>query len=103
MLALLDNAVKFNREGGRIVVRAIEQDEKAILEVSDTGIGIPAEYLPHMGERFFRVDRARSREAGGTGLGLSIARSIAALHDGELTIDSVSEQGTTVRMVLPLA
>jgi signal transduction histidine kinase len=103
MLVLLDNAVKYNREGGHILVRAFEQDEHAILAVSDTGIGIPAEHLPHLGERFYRVDKARSREAGGTGLGLSIARSIAAAHDGQLTIDSVAGQGTTATLTLPLA
>lgn len=103
MIVLLDNAVKYNREGGRIIVRAFEQDDRAVLEVSDTGIGISAEHLPHLGERFYRVDKARTREAGGTGLGLSIARSIAAAHDGELMLTSVAGQGTTVTVKLPLA
>jgi signal transduction histidine kinase len=101
MLALLDNAIKYNQQGGRVVLRTGEQDGKALLEVRDTGIGIHAEHLPHLGERFYRVDKARSREAGGTGLGLSIAQRIARVHDGQLTLSSVPEQGTTVTITLP--
>jgi signal transduction histidine kinase len=71
--------------------------------VSDTGIGIAAEHIPHLGERFYRVDKSRSREAGGTGLGLSIARSIVVAHGGALTLTSISEQGTTVTLKFPLA
>ncbi|HVB20544.1 MAG TPA: ATP-binding protein [Ktedonobacteraceae bacterium] len=103
VLCLLDNAIKYNREGGRISVRTIAQDEKVLLEVRDTGIGIADEHLPHMGERFYRVDKARSREAGGTGLGLSIARSIAVAHHGTLRLSSIPEQETTVTLALPLA
>ena len=103
MLALLDNAIKYNRQGGRVIVRTGERDGKAFLEVRDTGIGIPAEHLPHLGERFYRVDKARSREAGGTGLGLSIAQRIARTHNGQLTLSSVPEQGTTVTITLPTA
>src|SRR5207245_4755848 len=77
ILALLDNAIKYNRHGGHVMVRTTAKQGQAFLEVSDTGIGIAAEDLPHLGERFYRVDKARSREAGGTGLGLSIVRSIA--------------------------
>jgi len=84
-------------------VRTAVKDEQALLEVCDTGIGIAAEHLPHLGERFYRVDKARSRQAGGAGLGLSIARSIAALHGGTLTMASMPEQGTTVTLTLPLA
>lgn len=102
MLALLDNAIKYNRPGGRVIARTGERDGKAYLEVSDTGIGIPPEHLPHLGERFYRVDKARSREAGGTGLGLSIAQRIARTHDGQLTLSSVPEQGTTVTIMLPV-
>ena len=101
MLALLDNAIKYNRQGGRVIARTGEQDGKALLEVRDTGIGIPAEHLPHLGERFYRVDKARSREAGGTGLGLSIAQRIARTHGGQLTLSSVPEQGTTVTITMP--
>ena len=103
MLVLLDNAIKYNRQSGRVIVRTAEQDGQAILEVRDTGIGIAAEHLPHLGERFYRVDKARSREAGGTGLGLSIAQRIALAHGGHLSLSSVLEQGTTVTIVLPLA
>jgi signal transduction histidine kinase len=103
LLILLDNALKYNRQGGSVHVRTLAQERQAILEVRDTGIGIPAEHLPHLGERFYRVDKARSREAGGTGLGLSIARSIAQLHCGQLSLSSIPGNGTTARLVLPLA
>lgn len=103
VLALLDNAIKYNRPGGQITVRTTIKQEQALLEVRDTGIGIAAEHLPHLGERFYRVDKARSRQAGGTGLGLSIARSIANVHGGTLTLTSIPEQGTTVILLLPLA
>ena len=103
VLVLLDNAIKYNRRGGRVTVHTAVHDERALLEVSDTGVGIAAEHLPHLGERFYRVDKARSREAGGTGLGLSIARSIALVHGGQLSLASVPGQGTTVTLALPLA
>ncbi len=103
LLVLLDNAIKYNRPGGQVTVRTSVYEGKARLEVCDTGIGIPAEHLPHLGERFYRVDKARSREAGGTGLGLSIAQHIAAIHDGTLTLSSVPNEGTTVTLLFPLA
>ncbi len=103
LLVLLDNAIKYNRPGGQVTVRTSIYEGKARLEVCDTGIGIPAEHLPHLGERFYRVDKARSREAGGTGLGLSIAQHIAAIHDGTLTLSSVPNEGTTVTLLFPLA
>jgi signal transduction histidine kinase len=103
MLVLLDNAIKYNRQGGRVIARTGEQDGHMFLEVRDTGIGIAAEHLPHLGERFYRVDKARSREAGGTGLGISIAQRIALTHEGQLTLSSVPEQGTTVTLALPAA
>ncbi|HEX6109363.1 MAG TPA: ATP-binding protein [Ktedonobacteraceae bacterium] len=103
VLALLDNAIKYNRRGGRVIVRTAVQDELALLEVCDTGIGIAAEHLPHLGERFYRVDKARSRQAGGTGLGLSIVRSIADVHGGQLALTSTPKQGTRVTLTLPLA
>ncbi|MEO8957003.1 MAG: HAMP domain-containing sensor histidine kinase [Ktedonobacteraceae bacterium] len=103
VLILLDNAIKYNRSGGRVMLRTSIRAEYAFLEVSDTGVGIATEHLPHLGERFYRVDKARSREAGGTGLGLSIAQRIALLHGGQLTLSSIPEQGTTATLTLPLA
>jgi signal transduction histidine kinase len=103
VIALLDNAVKYNRQGGSVTVHTAAKEGQALLEVRDTGVGIAAEHLPHLGERFYRVDKARSREAVGTGLGLSIARNIAAAHGGRLSISSVPEQGTAVTLTLPLA
>ncbi|HEX6556210.1 MAG TPA: ATP-binding protein [Ktedonobacteraceae bacterium] len=102
VLALLDNAIKYNRHGGHVTVRTAAKQGQAFLEVSDTGIGIAAEDLPHLGERFYRVDKARSREAGGTGLGLSIVRSIAVTHGGTLSVTSTPDQGTTATLTLPL-
>ncbi|GAC1363517.1 MAG: hypothetical protein NVSMB44_20900 [Ktedonobacteraceae bacterium] len=112
VLVLLDNAIKYNRSEGQVTVRTsitsrtVGQADKggqARLEVSDTGIGIPPEHLPHLSERFYRVDKARSREAGGTGLGLSIAHGIAAAHNGSLTLTSQPGQGTTATLLFPLA
>ena len=103
ILILLDNAIKYNRTGGRVTLQVSAQAEQALLVVSDNGVGIASEHLTHLGERFYRVDKARSREAGGTGLGLSIARSIAVIHGGRLTLSSVPDQGTTATLALPLA
>ncbi len=103
VLVLLDNAIKYNRAGGTVSVHTSISKDQAGLEIIDTGIGIPPEHLPHLSERFYRVDKARSREAGGAGLGLSIAHGIATLHQGNLTLTSVVDQGTTATLLLPLA
>lgn len=103
VLGLLDNAIKYNRQGGRIAVRAAARENLATLEVEDTGIGIAAEHLSRLGERFYRVDKARAREVGGTGLGLSIARGTALAHGGSLNLASVPNKGTTITLTLPLA
>jgi signal transduction histidine kinase len=102
VLALLDNAIKYNHRGGRVTVRTAIQDEHALLEVRDTGIGISAEHLSHLGERFYRVDKARSREAGGTGLGLSIVRHVANNHQGWVDVESREGEGSTFTLVLPI-
>jgi signal transduction histidine kinase len=102
-MILVDNAIKYNRAGGSVTLSAGLLPGRAYLEVSDTGIGIATEHLPHLGERFYRVDKARSREGGGAGLGLSIARSIAVEHGGSLSLSSVAGQGTTARILLPPA
>jgi two-component system, OmpR family, phosphate regulon sensor histidine kinase PhoR len=98
---LLDNAVRYSPERGRVRVRLSERDGRAVLEVEDTGIGIPGRDLPRIFERFYRVDRARSRETGGTGLGLSIARHVAERHGGEIEAESELGQGSTFRVTLP--
>ncbi len=110
LINLLDNAIKYTPRGGRVTMSARRVDAadgigKAALEiaVADTGEGIPAQHIPRLTERFYRVDRARSRELGGTGLGLAIVKHIVQLHQGELQIESRVREGTTVRIKLPLS
>jgi two-component system, OmpR family, phosphate regulon sensor histidine kinase PhoR len=86
LLNLLDNAIKYNRPDGRITVRVGRDGGEALLEVSDTGIGIPAESIPRIFERFYRVDKGRAREEGGTGLGLAIVKHIAQAHGGQVDV-----------------
>ncbi len=102
-LILVDNAIKYNRPDGTVTLRVYHDDQHAYFSVTDTGIGISPEHLPHLGERFYRVDKARSREAGGAGLGLSIARGIVAAHGGTLTFESTPGSGTTATIRLPIA
>lgn len=105
LINLVDNAVKYTPEGGRVTVRASAAVSGGVLvvDVADTGHGIPPADLPRITERFYRVDKARSRELGGTGLGLAIVKHLVIAHGGELTIDSGLGQGTTVRFTLPIA
>lgn len=98
---LLDNAVKYSHQSGRIIVEAAAPDEEVLLSVRDEGVGIAPADLPRIFERFYRADRARSRELGGTGLGLSIVKHIAQLHGGRVEADSTLGQGTTIRVILP--
>lgn len=102
LVVLLDNAVKYTGSGGRVEVSLKQAHKKAVIAVSDTGQGIPAESLPHVFDRFYRVDKARSRESGGTGLGLAIARHVVQAHGGTIGIESAEGQGTTVTVELPL-
>lgn len=99
---LVDNAIKYTPNGGRITVKLSAGDGRAVLTVADTGIGISADSLPHVFERFYRADHARSRESGGTGLGLAIVKSICGAHDGTLSIESEEGKSTTLRVELPL-
>jgi signal transduction histidine kinase len=101
VLTLIDNAIKYNRPGGAIEIRVWCDQQQAHLEVRDTGIGIEAAHVPHLGERFYRVDKARSRESGGAGLGLSIVRGIAAQHGGSLHLDSDPGSGTSAILSFP--
>ncbi len=97
---LIENAARHTPLDGRITVSAERADGQIAVEVADTGVGIAPEHLPHVLERFYRVEAARSRAHGGTGLGLSICRSIADLHGGSLEITSAPGRGTTVRVLL---
>ena len=99
---LLDNAVKFSRENGQIHLRATRRGSDMVLSVTDNGLGIGKEHLPRIFERFYRADKARSRELGGTGLGLAIVKHITQLHGGRVEAESELGRGTTIRVVLPL-
>jgi two-component system phosphate regulon sensor histidine kinase PhoR len=100
---LLDNAVKYSQPGGRISLQAAVSGDRVRISVSDEGIGIRANDLPRIFERFYRADKARSRELGGTGLGLSIVKHIAQLHGGTAEAQSEPGKGTTISVLLPLA
>jgi heavy metal sensor kinase len=100
---LLDNAIKYTPEGGSVGVKVCSADGIALIEVEDNGVGIPAEALANVFERFYRVDKARSRQMGGSGLGLSIVKSICTAHGGKVTVDSTEGRGTRFRVELPLA
>ncbi len=102
LLLLLDNAVKYTPSGGRITLSVDRGPGGATVAVRDTGIGIPETALPHVFERFYRVDESRSRDAGGTGLGLSIAKWIAERHHASLEAESVVGQGSVFRIRFPL-
>ena len=99
---ILENAVRYTPEGGYISVSILKKDKNAVIAISDTGIGIPAEHLPHIFERFYRVDKARSRADGGVGLGLAIAKYIADSHNGKIEVASQIGKGTTFTITLPL-
>ena len=95
---LCDNAIKYNREGGRVDVHVSSQDGSCLLSVRDTGIGIPKSDLKRVFERFYRVDKSHSKETGGTGLGLSIVKHAVMFLDGRLEIESVEKEGTEVKI-----
>jgi signal transduction histidine kinase len=103
VLNLLDNAVKYTAEGGSIGIKALSSDKMIQFDVTDTGIGIPEQDLPRIFERFYRVDKARSRDQGGTGLGLSIVKHIVLSHGGEVWASSQLGHGTTFSFTLPQA
>jgi len=102
MVVLTDNAIKYTDAGGNVRLEAGKPSGgKVMLRVSDTGCGISSESLPHVFDRFYRVDKARSREAGGTGLGLAIARWIAEAHGGSIHVESDPGVGTAFTVELP--
>ncbi len=102
LLNLVDNAVKYTPPGGSVSLSLEQRENTAVFEVADTGVGIPESDLGKIFDRFYRVDKARSRDLGGTGLGLSIARWIAELHRGTITVKSELHKGSTFTVVLPV-
>ncbi|MFZ5800253.1 MAG: sensor histidine kinase, partial [Candidatus Omnitrophota bacterium] len=100
---LLDNAVKYTPEKGSIRISAAVKDGYVQIDICDTGVGIPEKDLARIFERFYRVDKGRSRELGGTGLGLSIVKHIVLAHGGEVRVESVLGQGSTFSFTIPKA
>ena len=98
---LCDNAVKYNRKGGRVFITVTNREDCAVIAVTDTGIGIPAEHQERIFERFYRVDKSRSKETGSTGLGLSIVKHAAGLHNANIELQSTADEGTTVTVIFP--
>jgi two-component system sensor histidine kinase VicK len=104
LVNLLDNAVKYSRLGGLVIMRIAEHEEGLLrVEVCDEGIGISQENLDQIGRRFYRADKARTRERGGSGLGLAIAQALVKAHGGELWVDSKEDVGTKVSFTLPVS
>lgn len=99
---LVENAIKYNKDHGQVRIKLDADHQVFILEVKDTGIGIPEESLEHIYERFYRVDKSHSREIGGTGLGLAITRNAILMHRGSITVSSLEGEGTTFTVKIPL-
>jgi signal transduction histidine kinase len=99
----VDNAIRYTKPGGRVDVTLSSEGTEVVLSVADTGVGIPTRELPRIFERFYRVDRARSRETGGTGLGLSIVKHVIENHGGTVNVTSELGRGTCFEVRLPAA
>jgi signal transduction histidine kinase len=102
VMNLLDNALTYTDRGGNVMLLLEKTCTHVLLRVRDTRCGIPEEHLPHIFERFYRVDRARSRSAGGAGLGLAITKWIVTMHDGTMTVESYPGKGSQFSVILPL-
>ncbi len=96
-----DNAIRYNKEGGQVDVVIKKDDKNCVITVADTGIGIPLEHQDRIFERFYRVDKSHSRETGGTGLGLSIVKRAVMFHNGTIELNSLPNEGTTIKVTLP--
>lgn len=99
---LITNAIIYNKSGGKVFITLSRSDNKAVLEIRDTGVGISEEQLSFIFERFYRVDKARSRVSGGSGLGLAICKSVIEKHNGTITVQSIFGEGTTFQIKLPV-
>ena len=99
---LAENGIKYNAPGGSLTLCLYRVDENAILDVTDTGVGIPEDAIGHVFERFYRVDKARSRKSGGSGLGLSIVRNMVQRSRGEISVESTFGKGSTFRISFPV-
>jgi len=107
LINLVDNAIKYTPENGKVLVEAYNLADKTgrdrvVIKVADNGIGIPKQHIPRLFERFYRVDKARSRNVGGTGLGLAIVKHIVILFNGEIEVDSEVGKGTEFRIIIPV-
>ena len=102
LVILLDNSLKYTEENDSILIKTYKKDNKCIIEVIDTGIGISKEAQEHIFERFYREEKSRTREKGGMGLGLSIAYNIVKIHKGNIRIDKNREKGTRMIVKLPV-
>jgi len=100
---LLDNAIKYSDDGGAVILAANQGENEVVITVSDQGCGIDKTHLPRLFERFYRVDKARSRQLGGTGLGLAIVKHIAEAHGGRVSVESTPGKGSTFTIHLPAA
>ena len=98
---IMNNAIKYSPDGGTIYVRLMSTHNQLVLSIQDQGLGIPQESIPHLFDRFYRVDKARSRAQGGSGLGLSIAKEEIELHNGTIWVNSIENKGTTFFISLP--
>ena len=99
---LMENGIKYNAPGGTLTVQLLRQEDNAILQVTDSGVGIPEDAIGHIFERFYRVDKARSRATGGSGLGLAIVRAIVERNRGEIEVSSAVNRGTTFSVSFPI-
>ena len=99
---LVENGIKYNVPGGKLTVKLLRREENALLQVSDTGMGIPEEAISHIFERFYRVDKSRSRASGGSGLGLAIVRSLVQRNRGDITVESEAGKGSVFTVSFPI-
>ena len=102
LINMVSNAIKYTRDGGKVKITAGAKDGKVWCSVRDNGIGIPKQDVDRVFDRFYRVDKARSRESGGTGLGLSIANEIVSRHNGNIQLESKAGRGTVITVTLPV-